>query len=205
MKLRSLLFPLALGFPIALFACGGNDKPKAGPTPTAAPSARGAAAAAASAAPDGGAVSASKSDFPENDFVESDRNRDPFRTFSAMFVDQTKRPSVNQRQVLLGTYSIDELKLSAILMSGDYPRAMVIDPTGKGWVLKKGDFLGRPDTVRTGGVNGTDYQVNWRVERVRDEDLVLIREDSAQPAVTPATRIIPLHPESENKQQQQLN
>ncbi|MFO0677762.1 MAG: pilus assembly protein PilP [Polyangiaceae bacterium] len=191
--------------PLAVFACGG-DKPKTAPA-SAAPSTRGAAAAAAAsaAAADAGVGSATKFDFPENDFVESDRNRDPFRAYSNLFVEQSKRPNANQRNVLLANYSVDELKLAALLMSGDYPRAMVIDPTGKGWILKKGDFLGRPDTVRTGGVNGTDYQVNWRVERIREQDIVLIREDSAQPSVTPATRIIPLHPESENVQPQQLN
>ena len=37
---------------------------------------------------------------------------------------------------------------------------MVIDPTNKGWVLKRGDCIGRAETVHTGGTNGTDYQLN---------------------------------------------
>lgn len=141
-------------------------------------------------------------EYGESDFVESDRNRDPFRTFSQLFVEgQAKKTFDVQRKVLLSQYSIDELHLVAIVMGADYPRAMVVDPGGKGWVLKRGDFVGRPDTVHTGGTNGTDYQLNWRVDRVRDGDLVLIREDPAQPNVAPATRIVPLHPEGASKEE----
>jgi type IV pilus assembly protein PilP len=89
------------------------------------------------------------------------------------------------------------LKLVAIVSGGDYPRAMLTDPQGKGWVLRKGDFVGKPDIVHTGGSGGTDYQLNWRVDRVRAEDIVFIREDPAQPGIAPATRIITLHPEGD--------
>ncbi len=81
-------------------------------------------------------------------------------------------------------------------MSGDYPRAMMLDPNSVGWVIKRGDYVGRPDTVHTGGSNGTDYQLYWRVDRVRADDIVLSREDRALNA-PPATRVIPLHPEAE--------
>jgi type IV pilus assembly protein PilP len=131
----------------------------------------------------------------ENDFVESDRNRDPFRSFVTTFVEQGKKPAANQRSVLLSQYAIDELKLVGIVTGGDYPRAMMVDPNGKGWVIKRGDFVGRPDIVHVGGAGGADYQLNWRVERVRDGDLVLSREDPAQPGVPPATRVIPIRPE----------
>lgn len=131
----------------------------------------------------------------ENDFVESDRNRDPFRSFVTTFAEQGKRPAQNQRAVLLAQYAIDELKLVGIVTGGDYPRAMLVDPNGKGWVVRRGDFVGRPDVVHVGGVAGTDFQLNWRVERVRDGDLVLSREDPAQPGVPPATRVIPIRPE----------
>jgi type IV pilus assembly protein PilP len=141
-------------------------------------------------------------DLTENDFVESDRNRDPFRSYAAVFVAQTNTPAaVNQRKVLLKDYALDELKLVAIVMSGDYPRAMLVDPTTKGWVVKRGDFVGRADVVRIGGAGGAEYQLNWRVDRVRDGDIVLIREDPAQPAVPAATKIIPLHTDKEDQQE----
>ena len=136
----------------------------------------------------------------ENDFVESDRNRDPFRSFASTFVAQANTPAaVNQRKVLLSEYSLDELKLVAIVLSGDYPRAMLVDPTGKGWVVKRGDVVGRADVVRIGGAGGAEYQLNWRVDRVRDGDVVLIREDPAQPAIPPATKVVPLHTEKEEQ------
>ncbi len=144
-------------------------------------------------------------DYSENDFVENDRNRDPFRSYARTFMETGRKPTANQRAVVLGQYSIDELRLVAIVTGGDYPRAMLIDPHGKGWVIKRGDFLGRPDIVHTGGTNGTDYQLNWRVDRVRDGDVVLLREDPAQPGIPPATRVIPIRPEAELRDQKLEN
>jgi type IV pilus assembly protein PilP len=53
--------------------------------------------------------------------------------------------------------------------------------------------------VHIGGSNGPEYQLNWRVDRIREGDVVLIREDPAQPAIPPATRVIQLHPESDKQ------
>jgi type IV pilus assembly protein PilP len=142
-----------------------------------------------------------KIEFSENDFVESDRNRDPFRSYVAVFSPEPdRRTSQNQRTVVLGQYSLDELKLVAIVTRGDYPRAMVLDPNGKGWVLKRGDFVGRPEIVHIGGANGTDYQLNWRVEKVRDGDVVFTREDPAQPGIPPVSRVVTLHPEADSQE-----
>jgi len=190
---RSLAFTACAGL-LALAGCNAdkalqaaNTGSTAAPPPVAAPTATVAALAAPPIA---------KMDFAENDFVESDRNRDPFRTYVATFAPPERtRVTQNQRAVVLSQFSIDELKLVAIVTGGDYPRAMVIDPGGKGWVLKRGDFVGRPEIVHIGGANGADYQLNWRVERVRDGDLVFLREDPAQPGIPPATRVVTLHPE----------
>ena len=139
-------------------------------------------------------------EFAENDFVESDRNRDPFRTYVATFAPAERpRTAQNQRAVILPQFSIDELRLVAIVTGGEYPRAMVVDPSHKGWVLKRGDFVGRPEIVHIGGANGADYQLNWRVDKVRDGDIVFLREDPAQPGIPPATRVVLLHPEQEQK------
>ncbi len=186
--MRALPLTPAL-FAVAMAGCGKDAVTSAPPPP---PAARAASAPAASAAP----VSTKAMEFTENDFAENDHNRDPFRSFASLFVDRTNRSVRNELPVILPQYAIDELKLVAIVLAGDYPRAMVLDPTGKGWVVKRGDYIGRPDTVHTGGTNGTDYQLNWRVDRVRDGDIVLSREDRALNA-PPATRIIPLHPEAD--------
>lgn len=142
-----------------------------------------------------------KIEFTENDFVESDRNRDPFRSYASLFSPQeNKTVAQNQRTVVLSDYSIDELKLVAIVTGGDYPRAMVVDPNKKGWILKRGDFVGRPDVVHTGGAtNGVDYQLNWRVDKVRDGEVVFLREDPAQPGIPPASRVMPLRTDAESK------
>ncbi|MBX3217789.1 MAG: pilus assembly protein PilP [Labilithrix sp.] len=138
-----------------------------------------------------------KMEFAENDFAESDRNRDPFRTYVSVIGPEVKKVANVQKEVILSQFSLDELKLVAIVTGGEYPRAMVVDPAGKGWVIKRGDWVGRPEVVHIGGANGTDYQINWRVNKVRDGDIVFTREDPAQPGIPPASRVIALRTESE--------
>lgn len=206
--MRRALLLLLLG--LVAVGCGSKPKPTAGDAgPLAAATGSSAAAPVAPLARgshmagDAGAPALpplKAMEFGENEFTESDRNRDPFRSYASMFIEQAKRPTINQRTVLLAQYSIDELKLVGIVQGGEYPRAMLVDPTQKGWIVKKGDFVGRPDVVHTGGTNGSDYQLNWRVDRVRDGDIVLTREDPAQPGVAPATRVIPLRTEQEENE-----
>jgi len=189
---------LGLGTVSAL-AVGCGDKPKPAPVATA-PVQRGAAAAAAAGAvvagPSDGGARQAVSDISENDFVENDRNRDPFRSYVRV---ETVTRVTNQKNILLDQYSIDELKLTAIVM-GDPSRAMFVDPRNKGWVLTRGQFVGRPETVHTGGQNGADYTVIWRVDRIRPTDVVMVREDPANPSVPPATKVIPLHPGEQEDQ-----
>ena len=76
---------------------------------------------------------------------------------------------------------------------------MFVDPSGKGTVVYRGTVESRPEVVHIGGSNGPEYQLNWRIDRIRDGDVVLIREDPAQPAIPPATRVVPLHPEADKQ------
>ena len=191
MKRRSLLALGALSFLPAAIACGESK-----PTPPPPPPAHAAplASASASALP----PELKGPEYTENDFVESDRNRDPFRSFLVQSQPMNKQ-LLNQRKIALSEYSIDDLKLVAIITGGDQARAMFVDPTGKGTVVYKGSFVCRPEVVHIGGTNGPEYQLNWRVDRIRAADVVLIREDPAQPAIPPATRVIPLHPETDKQ------
>jgi type IV pilus assembly protein PilP len=183
---------------LALVACG-STAPTQGTPPPPAASQRGTQASLADA---GLPVAVNHAEYVENEFTESDHTRDPFRSFASMFIeDKNHQRQGPQVAVLLGQYSIDELKLVAIQTGGDYARAQLVDPTTKGWTVKKGDYIGRADTVHVGGSNGADYQLNWRIDRIRDGDIVLTREDPAQPMVPPATRVIPLHPEAEQQTQ----
>jgi type IV pilus assembly protein PilP len=200
--MKRVIFLASAAFVIA---CGSSSSPttqaaSSAAAPVARPSMGGAADAGSLRPPP-----VKAGEIVENEFTESDRARDPFRSFASMFVeDKSKQRTGPQIQVLLGQYSIDELKLVAIQTGGDYPRAQLVDPQSKGWTVKKGDYIGRPDIVHVGGQNGADYQLNWRVDRIRDGDVVLTREDPAQPMVPPATRVLPLHPEQQDQNANQM-
>ncbi len=186
----SLLGACGAACALVLVACGT-------PTTTAPPPPNRIAAAAA---PSASALPAELKgpDYTENDFVESDHNRDPFRS-SAVQTQAVTKQALNQRKVELAQYSLDELKLVAIVNGGEQSSAMFVDPTGKGTVVYRGTFVCRPEVVHIGGSNGPEYQLNWRIDRIRDGDVVLIREDPAQPAIPPATRVVPLHPEADKE------
>jgi type IV pilus assembly protein PilP len=162
---------------------------------TATPAAAAPAASAGVAAPS--ATVAPRLELAENDFAESDRNRDPFRSYASVLGPEVRKVAHVQKEVILPQFSLDELKLVAIVNGGEYPRAMLVDPGGKGWVIKRGDWVGRPEVVHIGGANGTDYQINWRVNKVREGDIVFTREDPAQPGIPPASRVIALRADSE--------
>jgi type IV pilus assembly protein PilP len=135
-------------------------------------------------------------EFTESDFAEGERSRDPFRGFASGGAVNTKAV-INQRNVLVADYTLDDLKLIAIVQGGEQPLAMLVDPKGKGTTVHRGDFIGRSEIARTGGVGSTEYQVNWRVDRIRPSDVVFVREDPAQPTAAPVTRVLTIHPESE--------
>ena len=73
-------------------------------------------------------------------------------------------------------------------------RVMLVDPSGLGWVLKTGDFVGKAELVTAGGTSGADVAINWRIDRIRSKDVVFIREDAAHPEIPPTTRVMYLRP-----------
>ncbi len=101
----------------------------------------------------------------------------------------------SQREVLLDQYAVDELKLVGIVTGIDPAKAMLVDPTGKGHVVQRGQFVGRAEVVQASTTTARSYEINWRVDRIRDGDVVLIREDPQNPDVPSATKVIPLRPE----------
>jgi type IV pilus assembly protein PilP len=133
--------------------------------------------------------------FQEAEFTESERSRDPFRSFANSFAEEARTKVKSQREVLLDQYTVDELRLVGIVTRVTPERALLIDPTGKGHIIQRGQFVGRAEIVQ-GGASGADYEINWRVERIRDTDIVLVRDDPSNPDVPSATRIVPLRPES---------
>lgn len=188
---------LRLAF-LALFALTGCEDPVAAPSiptpavgapPTAAPG----AAASASASPD--SLPPPKLEIVESEFTESERSRDPFRSFVDAFKEETKGTAKSQREVVLSKFAIDELRLIGIVTRAEPAKAMLVDPGGTGHVVQRGQFVGKPDVVQAAGRSGASYEINWRVDRIRDGDIVLIREDPQNPDVPSATRVIPLRPE----------
>ncbi len=150
-------------------------------------------AASASAAP----AAVPPQVFSESDFGESDQSRDPFRSFAGIFAEEAKDKVRSQREVLLDQYSLDELKLVGIVTGISPAVAMLVDPTGKGHMVRRGQFVGRAEVVQSSTSAGTSYELNWRVDQVRDGDIVMIREDPANPDVPPATKVIPLRPDGD--------
>lgn len=190
-RARNILFLAAVAaVPIAGIACE-DQVSRSNPPP---PPARGVQPVASASASASAVASVA---FREEDFVETDQSRDPFRSFTKLFVQEAAVSAAPQREVLIDRYSVDELKLIGIVTGGAENRAMLVDPTGTGWIVTRGDYIGKAELVRGTGPRTAEYELNWRVERIRDGDLVLVREDPAHSDIPPATRIIPLRPEDE--------
>jgi type IV pilus assembly protein PilP len=130
--------------------------------------------------------------YTDDDFSELDiQNRDPFRSFARAFQAQAAAPA--QRRVLLPSTSLDEMKLIAIVTGIATPRAMFTDTAQVGHVIRRGDYIGRPEVVQTGGSEGMPVTLNWRVDRIRPGSVVLTREDPTSPDKPLLTRVMPLH------------
>jgi type IV pilus assembly protein PilP len=187
--------------PLLAAACGSDPPPppevfgvdSAAPDGSAAPATT-ARAPKAAAAPSG---IPPRREFPEAEFTETERSRDPFRSYTSNFAADVKGGVRSQRQVVLAEFAVDDLKLIGIVTRIAPSRAMLVDPTGRGHVVHRGDFVGRADVVQTGGSRGSTYELNWRLDRIRDGDVVLVREDPNNPDVPAATKVIPLRPDGE--------
>ncbi len=130
--------------------------------------------------------------YTDDDFAEFDvQNRDPFRSYAKAFKAQAAAPA--QRRVLLPSTSLDEMQLIAIVTGIATPRAMLTDNSKVGHVVRRGDYIGRPEVVQTGGSEGMPVTLNWRVDRIRPGSVVLTREDPTAPDKPPLTRVMPLH------------
>lgn len=133
----------------------------------------------------------------EADFVESDRSRDPFRSYAQAFVEEARGAVKSQREVLLDQYSLEELKLVGIVGNAEPARAMFVDPAGVGHVVTRGQYVGRASVVQPAGGVGASYEVNWRIDRIRDGDVVFVRDDPSNPSVPSATRVVQLRVDDE--------
>jgi type IV pilus assembly protein PilP len=178
---------LALNALVALAAC--EDEIDTTPPPP--PSRRAAVASASAVASTSAAPPAPL--LSEADFTRSDSNRDPFFSYSEVIKPlRTADPGQTRPQALADRFALDELKLVGIVTGNTAPRAMFLDPERRGWIVGLGQFLGRAETVKTGGALGAEYELNWKVDRIRENDVVFIRETPGRPNVPSATRVVSL-------------
>lgn len=182
-----LLVALALG-------CGGETinvgPPPPPPPPSTVPAAPPPEEVAAADTP-------TAATYADSDFVEADTNRDPFRTYTSLFAPRTVAPEHNQRIVIMRETAVDEMHLIAIVSGVANPSAMLVGGDGTGHTVHRGDFVGRAEIVQTGGEESVPVTLNWRVERIREDAVILSREDPTAPNRPPLTREIALHDPSE--------
>ncbi len=127
----------------------------------------------------------------EDDFVELEANRDPFHSFAELFI--AKAPTAPQRAVMMSMTTVDEMRLVAIVTGIEPPRVMISDKTGVGHVVRRGDYVGRPEVIQVGGIEGVPVTLNWRVEAIRPNEVVLTRDDPTSPNQVPISRRLLLH------------
>lgn len=171
-----------------LTACGGgSDNPMPAPTqPVAPPVAEDA----------GGGETGTESEdrllnYPDEVFVEAETSRDPFRRYATVVEVRTTDP--RGPPVPMGNVSVDDVRLIAIISGVPNPAAMLVDPSGVGYTVRRGEAICRPEIVQTGGAESVAVPLHWRVERIRDDAIVLSREDRTGPNRPPITRVIQLH------------
>jgi type IV pilus assembly protein PilP len=59
--------------------------------------------------------------------------------------------------------------------------------------VERGDYIGRPKVFQTTG--SVAMTLNWRVDRIRDTEVVLTRQDPQELGRPPLSRIISMHEE----------
>jgi Tfp pilus assembly protein PilP len=135
----------------------------------------------------------------EVSFIADPKRRDPFSPFWELLLKKDKPMMEVERNVKLKEYDITELKLIGIITNIGDDRAMVTTPDKTGYVLKRGDYVGRTDFVKQGN-DGSVIQVNWRVARIHgsgkeeERGIYLVRDDPTTARGVDITRFIPLHP-----------
>jgi type IV pilus assembly protein PilP len=154
---------------LALSVTGCEDDPPP-PPPPAAPAAGAAGAAGGPGGPNRNARRNPADEPPppmqitDTTFISDiNRARDPFKSYFNTFVLNNRNIVDQVRDVKLGRYSLDDLRLVAVIIGTDSPYAMVVDPTRAGTVLRRGMYVGRQEFVQTpqGG-----YPTHWRVARI---------------------------------------
>lgn len=104
-----------------------------------------------------------------DEFLESEGNRDPFRTFA--------EPSIivcGGRDVRLRDTPVDAIRLIATVSGVASPIAMLTGADGVGQTVRRGDYVGADELVSRADM---PYSMTWRVDSIEHDRLVLVRVD----------------------------
>ena len=165
---RNSFFPTIAGIWICVFvltACG-KDQPIVTTPPPAKPQ------SAATAVPkpvQNLATSASRSSSPPANQFDFSNKKDPFKPFIVVKEEPKKSfDSIKKSKydsLPIHSFDVSQFRLIGIVSGDRDNRAMVVDPGGKGYVLKVGMSIGKNDgTVVLINANGVDV-----VEKFKDE------------------------------------
>ena len=136
--------------------------------------------------------------YRDEDFVEADSNRDPFHNFASVFVAVgTEGVDRGRVGVVMPDTGVEEMRLIGIVTGSANPHAMLVDRSGVGHTVRRGVYLGRSEVVQAGGTEELPVTLNWRVVRIRPDEVVIAREDPTAPNRPPLTRVIQLRDEEE--------
>jgi len=113
--------------------------------------------------------------------------RDPFQSF--VEPEPGCRFDLAEDRIPLGQYSLDDLRLVAVVLGTGRPAAMVIDPTRHGTVLRPGMYVGRREIVNHG--SDGSYALHWRVARIQPARLQ--RDEAGRHVEVPAALVLERH------------
>jgi type IV pilus assembly protein PilP len=126
--------------------------------------------------------------YPDSAFVESDQNRDPFRSYGDGRTTTTCGGLQGGREARLSRTPIDSMALIATVSGVADATAMVTDERGVGQTVRRGDYLGANEVVSR---DRLPYVLTWRVDRIEHDHLVLVREDPVDGSTS--SRVLAMH------------
>jgi hypothetical protein len=124
------------------------------------------------------------------DHVDPSTLRDPFRRYPDDGCKDCGRGKPNEQilrereaAVPFGDTSVAELVVRGTAHGSRDGYAIIADGRGRSAVVAVGSRIGRPI------VRGAEI-IDWRVDRVRDGEVVLVEESLSDPAATPKTMVL---------------
>jgi type IV pilus assembly protein PilP len=167
---RICAFPVILGILMSASGCKKNEQPPAAPPPAK-------AAAPQQAKPVQKQPSSARlPSQPANQFDFSNK-KDPFKPYVVIKPGAAQDEKKRLKEALpIHNFDVSQFKLIGIVADSRQNKAMVVDPQGKGYVLKVGMTIGKNDgritSITNNGVNVVE-QFRDDTGRVRKETITI--------------------------------